>query len=110
MSLSERELPDGLVQHKQTPEFSDANFPEALGRDHSTKAGVWGVLNVTAGAVIFRDKALRETREVRAGETQVILPGSIHSAEPTYDARFFVQFFRAPEDIADTPSEIAEAG
>ena len=108
MSLSNRELPGGLVQTKQTPEFTSANFPEALGRDHSTKAGVWGVLNVTAGAVIFRDKALREMREVKAGETQVILPESVHSAEPTYDARFYVQFFRASNDGVTTPNESME--
>ncbi|MGL4239134.1 DUF1971 domain-containing protein [Tabrizicola sp.] len=99
MSLAARKLPPGLVQHKQSPEFSLTSIPAALGRDHSTKAGVWGVLNVTSGSVVFHDKELGETREINTGEVQVIPPQTIHSVTLTDDSRFFIQFFRDSDSL-----------
>ncbi len=95
MPLSDLKLPDGLVKYSTTKEFSEGSFPKALERDHSTKPGVWGVLCVSAGTVSFHDASLDETREVTTGEKQVIVPETLHSASPSKDAVFFVEFYSA---------------
>ncbi|GHB40008.1 hypothetical protein GCM10007094_31610 [Pseudovibrio japonicus] len=95
MPLSDIKLPDGLVKYSTTKEFSEGSFPKALARDHSTKPGVWGILCVSAGTVKFHDVDSDETREVVAGEKQVIVPESLHSANPSKDAVFFVEFYSA---------------
>lgn len=39
-------LPEGLTPYKRTPVFDQDSLPSALLRDHRTKPGVWGVIQV----------------------------------------------------------------
>ncbi|GHB42304.1 hypothetical protein GCM10007094_34410 [Pseudovibrio japonicus] len=107
MPLLDLKLPDGVVKYSTTKEFSEGSFPKALERDHSTKPGVWGVLCVTSGSVVFHDVKLNETREIQTGEKQVILPETLHSARASKDARFFVEFYSANQE---QPKGAAEEG
>lgn len=47
------ELPDGLVSYKQTAVFTEETLPAGLRRAHTTKAGVWGWIEVLEGAVDY---------------------------------------------------------
>jgi len=47
--------------------FNAASVPAGLLRDHALKAGVWGLLRVARGKVVFRDAQGAETR-LRAGD------------------------------------------
>ena len=42
-------------------------MPKALTSDHSTRAGVWGLLTVTAGRVRYRIPAADEVLDIDAG-------------------------------------------
>ena len=35
--------------YKRTPEFDQNSLPDAIRKDHSTKAGTWGLLVVSEG-------------------------------------------------------------
>jgi tellurite resistance-related uncharacterized protein len=48
------ELPPGLVAYKRTPEFDENTLPAGLKKAHSTKAGVWGVIHILEGRLIYR--------------------------------------------------------
>lgn len=101
-------LPARLVEARRTPLFTLASLPAALARSHRTT--VWAELRVQAGEVRFVDRDSSPSRDMRlgAGDTAVIVPEVEHHIEPSTDAEFYVQFFRAPDPTAPVPSEPAE--
>ena len=90
-----RALPEGLTTYKQTPVFTAETVPAGLRRDHATKAGVWGLIHVTAGALVYRVAATGETSRLTP-ETPpgVIAPQELHSVEPDGAVSFYVEFWR----------------
>jgi tellurite methyltransferase len=98
--LCERfELPAGVVAYKRTPEFTAETIPAALQSNHSTKAGVWGLLHVTRGRLRYvvepplaRDEIVDTTRP------GVIVPEIVHRVVPEGDVCFFVEFHRRSVD------------
>jgi tellurite resistance-related uncharacterized protein len=93
-------LPAGLEAYRRTPEFSEESVPEGLLRDHSTKAGVWGLIRIVEGQLLYRvtDRRRAPTeRLLDAGDRPgVVEPEILHKVEPTGRVRFFVEFFREP--------------
>jgi hemoglobin len=87
-------LPAGLTHVRTTPVFDATSVPEGLRRAHQVAEGVWGVLRVHTGTVTFVDEASGESREVRAGEHQVIAPATLHHVDPADGATFAVEFHR----------------
>ncbi|MCB5186507.1 DUF1971 domain-containing protein [Methylobacillus caricis] len=97
MSHIPPQLPSGLEAYKRTPEFTPDNLPPALQTSHSTKPGVWGLLHVLAGQVIYRLAPPYEQSTIaNAGDSIVILPEIVHSVEFGSPGRFYVEFYRAP--------------
>ena len=43
----------GVVAYRRTPEFDEHSLPAGLTREHSTKLGVWGRIEVVAGALCY---------------------------------------------------------
>ncbi|MFL9711232.1 DUF1971 domain-containing protein [Methylobacillus sp. Pita1] len=96
MSLIPSQLPEGLEAYKRTPDFTPDNLPAALQSQHSTKAGIWGLLHVLEGQVVYRLAPPHEASAIAdAGETIVILPEIIHWVEFGIPGRFYVEFYRA---------------
>lgn len=98
------ELPKGLAFYRQTDTFTESSVPAGLLKDHCTKAGVWGLIQVTEGRLRYR-----VTDERRTGTERILMPGTppgvveptiFHHVEPLGPARFHVQFYRsAPEPV-----------
>jgi tellurite methyltransferase len=90
------EAPPELEHYKSTPEFSAKTLPKVLTRDHQTKAGVWGQINVLEGRVIYRVTSPFQTdRMLLAGDVAMIVPESLHHLEPeSADFRVCVDFLR----------------
>ena len=89
------QLPAGLQAYKRTPDFTPENLPAALQSQHSTKAGVWGLLHVLEGQVIYRlTPPHSESATANAGDTIVILPQIVHWVEFGIPGRFYVEFYR----------------
>ena len=80
--------------YKSTPEFDEDSLPQAIRNAHSTKAGVWGLLVVSEGAVrlLFHDPA-REVA-VTPGQPGVIAPEAVHHVETDGPMRMHVEFYR----------------
>jgi tellurite resistance-related uncharacterized protein len=89
------EMPDGFIPYKRTPVFTE--IPAALRKDHSTKAGVWAKITVLEGKLRYRVAALDADTEVSADNFGIVVPEVPHHVEPLGTARFFVEFYRAPD-------------
>lgn len=88
-------LPEGVAPYKTTPRFTTETVPKGLLKDHSLKAGTWGLIQVHAG----------ELRYFLAGETQplatlqteqswAVPPQVLHFVELSDDGVFSVVFHR----------------
>ena len=98
-------LPDGLSSYRRTPEFTETTIPAGLLKTHSTKAGTWGLIRVTAGALRYRIADPRRLpQEQRLGPDTapgIVEPTIEHEVAPLGAVRFHVEFFR--EDPAIGP-------
>ncbi len=88
------ELPDGLRLVRSTPEFTAAEIPAGLLREHQLASSVWGVLRVLQGSLVFITQADGQRRTVVAGESQVIEPELLHHFEPSVDVTLVIDFYR----------------
>lgn len=105
-SLETNTTPDGPVQlpadvacYSRTATFTKDSVPAGLLKDHSTKAGVWGLLEVWAGQLTYHvtdPRRPESTQTIQAGGSVVIEPTILHRVELSADARFHVWFFREP--------------
>lgn len=95
--MSEPSLPSELVEARRTPLFDTASLPDPLAESHRTT--VWAELFVQSGSVRYTDLEGESPRDVGLGPggTAVIEPGVEHRVEPSTDATFFIQFYRAPD-------------
>ena len=99
MQAAATRLPGGLISYKRTPEFSEGNVPAGLIRAHSTKDGVWGLIHVLEGKLLYR--VLDERREAAelllepGSPPGIVEPTILHEVEPVGPVRFQVEFLRA---------------
>src|SRR3546814_15828961 len=71
-SESPAELPEGLEPYRQTDVFTATSLPAGLRKDHCTKPGVWGLIQVAEGRLRYCVTDLR-----RVGVDLVRTPGSL---------------------------------
>lgn len=91
------EMPDGFIPYKRTPVFTEESVPAALRKDHTTKAGVWAKITVLEGKLRYRVAALNTDTEVSADNLGIVVPEVPHHVELQGAARFFVEFYRTPD-------------
>lgn len=92
-------IPDGYASYKQTPVFTAETIPSGLRQQHATKRGVWGLIHVVAGTLIYRIHHPLHTEETLDSQIQgIVLPEVQHDVQPSKDARFYVEFWRRPEE------------
>jgi tellurite methyltransferase len=90
-----KSLPDTVAPYKKTPVFTEVTLPDGLRRDHATKAGVWGLIHIEAGRLLYEISDAGEAIELAPGEPQgVIEPEVRHRVTPIGDVRFYVEFHR----------------
>jgi tellurite methyltransferase len=96
--MSEPILPSGLVEARRTASFGEASLPGPLAELHQTT--VWAQLFVQSGSAPYIDLEGDTPRDIGLGpgDAAVIEPGIKHRVEPSTDATFFIQFYRAPEE------------
>lgn len=92
MSDAPEPWPEGLEAYSRSPDFTEATIPDALQRNHSTKASVWAKLHVIEGSLRFHDLVTGRTQLLSAGAHPVIFPGVPHQVELVGPVRFFVEF------------------
>ena len=92
-------LPPGLVKYAQVPQkgnFTSQKIPVGLLKDHSTKAGTWGVIRVHRGELQYSiqepSESIHNLSSIRVG---IIEPTKLHHVFPlTQVMEFVVEFHR----------------
>ena len=109
-------LPDDVMKYSQVPKqgkvFTSTTIPKGLLKEHTTKAGTWGVINVSKGELEYRisgsgsdeQKQKKEERsecdhifQLSDKRHGIIQPQRLHQVSPlSDDVEFVVEFYRVP--------------
>ena len=90
-----RELPEGFVAYRRTPDFDASSLPGALRTRHSTKPGVWAQIHIAAGLLRYRTHEPFDDEVVLTpGDVGMVLPEVEHAVEPLGDVLVHVEFYR----------------
>lgn len=89
-------LPPDAVPYKRTATFSEITIPAGLMHEHRTAAGVWALLHVLEGRLLYCISGPDGSeREIGAGDRPgVIEPERLHRVKPLGPVRFYVEFHR----------------
>jgi tellurite methyltransferase len=90
------ELPAGFVVYKHTPIFTETTIPDALRRDHATRAGVWARIVVLEGRLRYTVDTPLLTTDLSPDRPGIVPAESRHRVEPLGPVRFQVEFWAAP--------------
>jgi tellurite resistance-related uncharacterized protein len=85
--------------YRSTLVFDEMTLPEALRREHRTKAGTWGVIHVLEGALRFSRPEPALEFDLQAGEHIVVEPQQTHFVAPIGAMRMRVDFYDAPPEL-----------
>ena len=89
-----KDLPTGLPPYRRTPTFDENTVPAGLLKDHQTKAGVWGVIEVTSGRLRYTIAPSGEVVELHPGLNGIVEPEVPHHVTPLGAVEFSVEFWR----------------
>lgn len=91
-----RRLPASAEAYKKTPVFTEDSIPAGLLCEHSTKAGVWGLIHVISGELTLHFPGAELPERLKPGRPGVLPPQALHRVAADGAVRFFVEFFREP--------------
>lgn len=104
-ACDELRWPEGLTHLRQTPEFTDTEFPVGLAKNHATKAGVWGLLHILDGSLEYVvQEPAEKTYRLQKGDSGIIPPTMLHHVRTNGPVRFYVEFFT----LAATPNKVVD--
>ncbi len=89
-----RKLPKTVNPYKRTPLFDETSIPDGLRKDHKTKPGVWGVITVESGQLLYKDASVGAETVLTPGAPGTITPESPHAVQPLGAVSFYVEFWR----------------
>ena len=84
------------VPCRSTPVFDEATLPQALRFQHSTKAGVWGVIRVIEGELLYTCLDPAGERLLSPGVHAVVEPQQLHFVTPVGAMKMQVDFYDGP--------------
>ncbi len=97
-----RTAPFPMQPCKSTPVFDEVTLPAGLRKEHRTKVGVWGVIQVLEGRLRYRVVEPRSETILDPEHPGLILPDRPHSVEPLGPMRMRVDFYTSPPDVLPT--------
>lgn len=91
------DLPTDVARYAESPLFDEQTVPEKLTSAHELKAGTWGRICVSAGALEYHVPGNpHQACDILAGEYAVIEPEQVHFVKPVGHVLFKVEFYREP--------------
>ena len=92
-----------IAPYRSTSVFDETTLPDALRREHRTKAGVWGVIRVIEGKVRLQLADGGEEKILTPDQPGLVLPEQTHRVEPMGRMRMQVDFYdRLPASLASS--------
>lgn len=99
-------MPKNAEAYKKTKVFTESSIPEALKNNHSTSAGVWGLVHVLKGRIRYSvapDNHCNTEQHytIDAEYTALIIPKALHRVTVlTEETEFYVEFWKIPQNEA----------
>lgn len=97
-----RFIPADARPYRKTADFTRSTVPGALRTGHSTKVGVWALIHVTKGRLLYVvcDKgSVPCTIELSEfSGPGIVLPQERHYVEMIDEVEFHVEFFSVPDE------------
>jgi tellurite resistance-related uncharacterized protein len=93
--MRDDKLPNNVTEYKRTAEFDETSMPDGLRRAHSTKPGVWALIHVVQGKLLYRRTAAREEQILTPEQPGLVRPEEEHMVVPQGPVRFYVAFHAA---------------
>tara|TARA_R110002124_G_scaffold52685_5_gene151430 strand:+ start:1443 stop:1724 length:282 start_codon:yes stop_codon:yes gene_type:complete len=88
-----RDLPDNVTFYSRTPVYTEKTLPPGFLKNHRTKEGVWGVIEVVDGELEYVI-GTSEKHILRSGYNGVVEPQVLHHVKPLGEVSFSVAFYR----------------
>jgi hemoglobin len=88
-----------MTPYRTTPVFDQDSLPDALRRAHNTKAGVWGVIRVLEGRLLYHVVDPPSTELLSPNRPGLVRPGQVHRVETLGKVRMLVEFYDAEPRI-----------
>jgi hemoglobin len=85
--------PAAPAPYKHTPVFDQDTLPKALRSEHSTKAGVWGVIRLLEGRVRLHYADKTETIQLSPERPGLVQPTQVHWVEVLGPMKMQVEFY-----------------
>lgn len=82
-----------IAPYRSTAVFDETTLPDALRREHRTKAGVWGVIRVLEGSLRLERTDGGEAEILTPDRPGLVLPEQTHRVEPMGRMRMQVDFY-----------------
>lgn len=90
-----KSIPQEAKAYKKTPTFDEKSVPNGLLKDHQTKAGVWGKIQILEGELLYTIQSTPpETCLLNAQNPGVVEPEIPHHVEPKGKVQFYVEFYK----------------
>lgn len=89
-------LPEGAQKYRETREFTEGTVPKGLLADHNTADGVWGVLRILEGQLLYTCKD-QPPVVVSPDQPAVIFPKEKHHITCEAAVRFKIEFYRVTD-------------
>jgi len=84
--------------YRSTPVFDETSLPAALRKEHTTKAGVWGVIRVIEGRLKLTYLNPPSELVLEAGQHGIVQPEQPHFVEPLGTMKMQVDFHDQPPE------------
>jgi tellurite resistance-related uncharacterized protein len=85
-----------IAPYSSTAVFDETTLPDALRREHRTKAGTWGVIRVIEGSLRLRLADRGEEKILTPDHPGLVLPQQTHRVEPIGRMRMQIDFYDRP--------------
>ena len=97
-------LPLGYEAYRSTPVFTETTVPSGLLRSHRTAPGIWGLIHVLKGRLLYRvldppSERVLDPKSVPG----LVEPGVAHEVAPLGPVRFQVAFHRMAKAAEANP-------
>ncbi len=89
------EMPEGFAPYKRTRAFTEQTVPKGLLADHTTAAGVWALIHVTEGRLLYRVESLGLERILTPGTPGTVAAEVPHRVACDGAVAFYVAFWKA---------------
>lgn len=89
----------GAAPYKRTPIFDEMTLPPGLRREHRTKPGVWAVIRILEGRLLYRVLDPPSETILDPDHPGLIRPDQPHLVEPLEPMRMQVEFYEREPSV-----------